>query len=466
MMNSKETIAQIVTAPGGAVGIIRVSGPLAHTIGRALTRIAQAPLVKQVVVCAAFDAQGAALDDGLYFEFAGPHSFTGEDVCEFQGHGGSQSLQQLLARCLALGARAAQPGEFSQRAFLNGKLDLAEAEAIAELIAAQSQAAHRVAYRQLKGELSRHLTQLRAPLVTLATHIAADLEFPDEHTHSFEAAAALSHLQQALSAVAQLLGSYQSGKLLKEGAAIALYGPPNAGKSSLLNALLGYERAIVSPLAGTTRDVVEERLLFHDIPIRLLDTAGIREQGADGIETQGMERALTAVRGADVVLCVLSSDSDARAFLELQASRKEGAPHSEEAAPLPDAAPTLYILNKSDLPQQDPTLVEEITRRGGVLVSARTGEGLPLLETRLKALLLGKAPAADLPLLTLSRHATLLTQAHEALLRARDTLQAQLPHDLLLVDITIAIRRLGEVLGENVSAEVLAQIFKRFCIGK
>jgi tRNA modification GTPase len=438
-----DTIVQVASASGGGVGLVRVSGPQAHAIGRALVARATPPRERELVYARAKSASGETLDAGLYVEFAAKRSFTGEASCEFQGHGSFFGMAQIVARCVELGARPGEAGEFTWRAFRNGKLDLAQAEAVAEAVAAKTDSAHRAAQRQLHGELSERVTAIRAPLIAAASAVAADIDFPDEDLAPLDSREVHAQLAAAGMALDALIAEYRRGRRVREGAEIAIVGPPNAGKSSVLNALVGYDRAIVSPLAGTTRDTVEATMVLGGVSVRIVDTAGLRASG-DVIELQGMSRAREAASHADVVLLVVSDDAAwADMAQEWTGDR------------------VLAVCNKTDRGEVAPALADWCAARDAMRVSARTGAGVAELR---EALSRRVGCGDEAPLVTVERHATLLSEALTAV-RAATAALAVGP-ELAAVEIGAAVRRLGDVLGEDLSAEAVAQIFKRFCIGK
>ena len=395
------------------------------------------------MVARALGANGEILDSGLYVEFAEDRSFTGEECCEFQGHGSAVGMSQIVGRCVALGARPGEAGEFTYRAFRRGKVDLAQAEAIAETVAAKTDSAHRAAQRQLRGELSQRVAAIRHPLILAASALAADIDFPDEDLAPLDTEAVHAQLAQAEVALGALIAEYRRGRRVREGAVVAIVGPPNAGKSSLLNALVGFERAIVSPLAGTTRDTVDETMVLGGVSVRAVDTAGLRASG-DVVELAGMARARAAAEAADVVLLLVSDDAAwAETANEWSGER------------------VLAVCNKADCGALSRELALWCEARGALRVSARTGEGLAALRSALAERVGG---GDDAPLVTVERHAALLTEAVVAV-RSAVAAMADGP-ELAAVEVGAAVRRLGEVLGENLSAEAVAQIFKRFCIGK
>ncbi|MCC6811638.1 MAG: tRNA uridine-5-carboxymethylaminomethyl(34) synthesis GTPase MnmE [Deltaproteobacteria bacterium] len=447
-LRTRDTIAQVATAVGpGGVGIVRVSGPRAHAVGRALVGLAAAPPERMMLLRAARDAEGEVIDRGLYVEFVGPRSFTGEDVAELQVHGGSVGSSRLLARCRELGARAAEPGEFTLRAFENGKIDLARAEAIALAVSAETEAAHRAAQQLLAGALSSRIAEIRAPLVDAATALNVEIEFPDEGLAGLDRGQVVARLSDAAAAVRVLLSGFRGGRLLNEGATVAIVGPPNAGKSRLLNALIGYERAIVSEIAGTTRDTVEERVVLGGVAVRFVDTAGLRAS-EDRIEQQGIARARAAAARADLVIVVLSADTDWKAFAAEALGER-----------------VLYAWNKCDLAEV-PGAFGDVFGVGEVFaVCAADGRGVLALQTAVSERLFGGV-GESLPLVTLQRHADLLVETEAALRAAEAALVSGASEEVALVDVGIALHRLGALVGENVGEEVYREIFRRFCIGK
>ncbi|MBB6052764.1 tRNA uridine-5-carboxymethylaminomethyl(34) synthesis GTPase MnmE [Armatimonas rosea] len=436
-----DTIAAIATATGAAgVGIVRLSGPNARTIAAQVVRRSlqdQPPrLLKRATV---YDPQsGESLDDGLLVHFIGPHSFTGEDVVEFQGHGGMLTLAQVLQAFLAAGARLARPGEFSERAFHNGKLDLAQAEALADLISARSVAAQRAARRQLDGSLSQEAHRIAAELQEALARLEATIDFPED-VGELVPETVEAPLGRAAQRLERLLAGAAYGRRLTEGLTVALTGAPNVGKSSLLNALAGAERAIVTELAGTTRDILAEELVLAGVPVRVLDTAGLRETD-DPVERIGVARARAAVATADVVIVVVDATRP-------------------EPLALPEQSFVIAV-NKSDLASPE---LERFAPHPAVAISARTGEGLDAL---VQAVIGTSVPASDAPLLTRARHEDALRRAAAQIHDARVTLALGLPAELIAVDTHGALAALGELTGQTTREEIIQGIFSRFCIGK
>mgnify|MGYP003295817872 CR=1 FL=1 len=437
-----DTIVAIATATGaGGVGIVRLSGPRALAIASAITGRA---LQVRVARHARFeDEGGATIDDGIALHFRGPASFTGEDVVELQAHGSPVVLQQLVARCVALGARQARAGEFSERAFLNGKLDLAQAEAIADLIAAGDVQAARAARRSLDGVFSQQVVALMAQLLAIRVHVEAAIDFADEPIETLGGAALRGQLEQAQASLATLRREAERGRKLRDGLHVVLAGPPNAGKSSLLNALAGGERAIVTDIAGTTRDLLRETIRIDGVELTLVDTAGLRDAG-DAIEAEGIRRAREELARADLALVVL----DAR---DPQAGR------AAVADALAGVAQVLWLHNKADLLQAPPVLAAD-----ALAISARTGAGLDDLHRRLLALS-GGGPAGAFS--ARARHVDALARAAGHLAQASAQL-AQERLELAAEDLAQAHAALGEIGGRVGADALLGHIFSAFCIGK
>ena len=442
-MPDTDTIVAIATAPGaGGVGIVRLSGAAARAIGE---RICGKPLRLRTAQYARFiDADGDTLDDGIALYFVGPASFTGEDVVELQAHGGPVLLCELVARCVALGARQAGPGEFSQRAFLNGKLDLAQAEAIADLIAAGDARAARAARRSLDGVFSQRVDALMAQLLAIRVHVEAAIDFADESLDTLGGAALRGRLQQARDALAQLRSDAERGRKLRDGLHVVLVGPPNAGKSSLLNALAGSERAIVTDIAGTTRDVLQETIRIDGVELTLVDTAGLR-QADDAIEAEGIRRARGELARADLALAVLDA-------------RDPEAGRAALAADLAGVPQRLWLHNKADLLATLPAFGDD-----ALAVSAHTGMGLAQLHQRLFELAGSGAGAGAFS--ARARHVRALAQAADGLAQAAGELSAE-RLELAAEALLCAHDALGEIGGRVDADGLLGHIFSAFCIGK
>jgi len=464
----QDPIVAIATAPGrGAVGIVRISG---HGIGPLIAKLAGRELQpRQAHLVALRDARGEVIDQALAIHFLAPHSYTGEEVLELQAHGGAVVLQLLLARCLEAGAqidaetgaarlphlRLAQPGEFTQRAFLNGKLDLAQAEAVADLIDAGTEAAARSATRALGGAFSRELASLAERIVALRVLVEATLDFPEEEIDFLERADARGRLGALIAQVAAVLARTRQGALLREGMTVVLAGQPNVGKSSLLNALAGAELAIVTPIAGTTRDKIERTIQIDGVPVHVIDTAGLREphEAPDAVERIGVARSWEAIERADAVILLhdltrvgepsyVAGDAAIAARLHLGDTRR-----------------VLHVFNKSDA-------APEGAMRDGLYLSALTGDGLPALR---HALLERAGWHGDPDGVYIARtrhvHALQRTAAHLGQAQALAA-RADAALDLLAEELRLAHRELGQITGAVSADALLGEIFGRFCIGK
>ncbi len=445
--SANDTIVAIASgAAAGGVGILRISGEQSGPIARSLGCPALQP--RHAHYARFRDAQGEVIDDGIALHFPGPGSFTGEDVVELQGHGSPVVLRQLLARCIELGARQARAGEFSERAFLNGKLDLAQAEAIADLIAAGDVRAARAARRSLDGVFSRRVEDVAEQLVRLRIHVEAAIDFADEPLDTLGGAQVRAGLQQVRALLEQLRLDAERGRKLRDGLHAVLIGPPNAGKSSLLNALAGSERAIVTDIAGTTRDTLRETIRIDGLELELVDTAGLRE-GGDAIEREGMRRAREEMQRADLAIVVL----DAR-------DPEAGKQAIGDAAT--QAARQLWVLNKCDLLPQWPQQLGEDT----LAISATSGQGLEHLHTCLREIAShGAGEGQQGEFSARLRHVQAITRAAEHL----ETADAQLHHDQLELaaeELRLAHDALGEITGRMTADDLLGRIFSSFCIGK
>ncbi|MBN7136104.1 tRNA uridine(34) 5-carboxymethylaminomethyl synthesis GTPase MnmE [Lysobacter enzymogenes] len=450
---ARDTIAAIATAPGaGGVGIVRLSGTRARAIAQAMAGRTLQPRYAHYVRFR--DADGETLDDGIALYFAAPASYTGEDVAELQAHGGPALLEELLARACALGARRARPGEFSERAFLEGRLDLAQAEAVADLIAAADARAARAARRALDGEFSRRVEALAGDLLAVRVHVEAAIDFADEPIDTLGGGALRERLRGAAESLDALLAAAERGRRLRDGLHAVIVGPPNAGKSSLLNALAGSERAIVTDIAGTTRDLLHETIRLDGVELTLVDTAGLRD-GGDAIEREGMRRARGELDRADLAIVVL----DARD------------PHGGLAAVADAIEPVpsrLFVYNKIDLLESDYDSPgpADVGGENRVFVSAHSGAGLDALHARLRALAQGESSDASEGAFTArARHVEALRRAREELIEAR----AQLDHemlDLAAESLRHAHDALGEITGRVRADDLLGHIFSSFCIGK
>ncbi len=449
MTSSADTIAAVATAPGrGGVGIIRVSGAEVPVIAERL--LGGLPQPRRAELHGFSDSQGQLIDEGLALFFPAPRSFTGEHVLELQGHGGPVVLDLLLARLLELGARQARPGEFSERAFLNDKLDLAQAEAIADLIDSGSEQAARAASRSLQGEFSRLVHALVDSLTELRMYVEAAIDFPEEEIDFL----ADREVQQGLNAVIEDLHAIRAqarqGYLLREGMTLVLAGQPNAGKSSLLNALAGRETAIVTPIPGTTRDVLREHIQIDGMPLHIIDTAGLRDS-SDPIEMEGIRRAWTQIEQADRVLLIVDDQA--------------GFAPDEDAllARLPPNLPRTLVYNKIDLSGR-PAGMQSEGASSRIAVSARSGEGMEDLRSHLKAVM-GYSDSAAGAFSVRRRHSEALQAAARNLDNAQTCLDSG-AGELLAEELRLAQQHLSEITGEFTSDDLLGEIFSAFCIGK
>ncbi|GAB3100861.1 tRNA uridine-5-carboxymethylaminomethyl(34) synthesis GTPase MnmE [Lysobacter terrae] len=450
-MSQRETIAAIATAPGaGGVGIVRLSGAHARAIAESISGVS---LIPRHAHYARFATRGGdVIDDGIALWFKAPASYTGEDVVELQAHGSPVVLEQLVQRCVELGARRARPGEFSERAFLNGKLDLAQAEAVADLIAAADANAARAARRALEGEFSRRVEAIAADVLAIRVHVEAAIDFADEPIDTLGGAQLRARFATTAHALDELLQAAERGRRLRDGLHAVIVGPPNAGKSSLLNALAGSDRAIVTDIAGTTRDLLQEVVRIDGVELTLVDTAGLRE-GGDAIEREGMRRARVELARADLALIVL----DAR---EAQAGRSAVA---DAIAAVPQR---LWIHNKADLLATAPTpAADDPASTDHLYVSAHTGTGLDLLHARLRTLAQGEAAVGEGTFTARARHVDALQLARAEFALAREQLEAE-ALDLAAESLRHAHDALGEITGHVRADDLLGHIFSSFCIGK
>ena len=448
-MTSTDTIAAVATPPGrGGVGIIRISGPACVAIGQAVA--GQLPQPRHARLTAFLDRGGEVIDEGILLYFPGPHSFTGEDVLELQAHGGPVVMDLLLQRCLELGARLAEPGEFSRRAFLNDKLDLVQAEAIADLIDAESVAAVRLARRTLQGDFSRRVHELVESLIQLRLYVESAIDFPEEEIDFLSDGKVSTDLQAIVDGLDSLTKNAHTGRLLRDGITLVIAGRPNAGKSSLLNALAGYESAIVTEIPGTTRDLLRERITLDGLPLHVIDTAGLRES-VDPVEIEGIRRARAEIERADRILWVFDDQSDP-AHLDL------------DRAKLPQAVPLTLVRNKIDLSGHSPEILE--TEEGTeVSIAAREGTGLKLLIDHLKACV-GYDSATEGEFIARRRHIDALQRAQDHLSEGSEMLAQRQAGELLAEDLRQAQKALSEITGEFSADDLLGRIFSTFCIGK
>ena len=473
--HSDDTIAAIATPPGvGGIGIVRLSGPLAFAIGLRIFRPAHplaeggSPPSHQLLYGHVVDpASDAVIDEALTAFMRAPRTYTREDVVEISAHGGPLILRRILELALAAGARTANPGEMTLRAFLNGRVDLAQAEAVMALINAETDAGHRLALRQLQGELSVEVASARRLAMEALVRIEASIDFPEEEVPPPDPAQLAALLGEAGERIERLLAGADRGRVLREGLRVALVGRPNVGKSSLLNALLRTERAIVTPIAGTTRDTVEERALIGGLAVQLVDTAGL-SQTDDPVERIGVERSQAAARAADMLLLTLDgSEPLTPADAAIAADLRE-LTQTDKTEGIGATRPAIILLNKADLPRQIDDAAAQALWPGASLVatSTITGEGLSALEERIAALALGGTAQAGDTLVSSARHRDALRRGLEHTQAARATLSDGLPLDFVAIDLRAALDALGEITGETATADLLDRIFAEFCIGK
>ncbi|MCB1788977.1 MAG: tRNA uridine-5-carboxymethylaminomethyl(34) synthesis GTPase MnmE [Gammaproteobacteria bacterium] len=444
-----DTIAAIATPPGrGGVGIVRLSGPAVPAIAEGL--LGALPAARYAKYAHFADADGSSIDQGIALYFRGPASFTGEDVLELHGHGGPVVMDMLLGRVLQLGARLAEPGEFSRRAFLNGKLDLAQAEAVADLIDSQTRAAARSAMRSLDGQFSTRVHVLVDGMIALRMYVEAAIDFPEEEIDFLADASLVQRLDALVADTADLLRHARTGRLLRDGMTLVIAGLPNAGKSSLMNALTGEESAIVTHIPGTTRDVLREQIDIDGLPVTLIDTAGLRESD-DEVEREGVRRARAQIARADHALWVFDGISDA-----------DG--HGLATADLPASLSVTRVRNKADISGKP----VGITEGNGVIeihLSAKTGEGVDLLREHLKHLMAYQGTDEG-DFSARRRHLDAIEQARDALQRGEHALRHAQAGELLAEELRIAQQSLSTITGEFSADDLLGEIFASFCIGK
>ncbi len=443
-MNSQDTIAALATPTGrGGIGVIRISGPLVPEIAHAL--LGQLPQPRYATLSDFVDSEGQLLDQGIALYFPAPHSFTGEDVLEIQGHGGAIVMDLLLKALLKLGARLARPGEFSERAFLNDKIDLAQAEAIADLIDSASAQAARCAIRSLQGEFSAKINALVDQLTWLRTYIEAGIDFVDEEIDLLADGQVIEKLNNLMNDLDKTLAQAQQGYLLKEGMRIVLVGEPNVGKSSLLNHLAGRETAIVTPIPGTTRDVVRDQIQLDGMPLHITDTAGLRETD-DPVEQEGIRRTKLAIKEADLVILLLDD------------RHHEDQENANLLAEWPQSP--LIIRNKIDLSHHRAGMSAD----GVLYLSAKTGEGIGLLKAYLKDKM-GLHSSTEGSFIARRRHLDSLQRARNAFITALNHAQTD-QSELLAEELRQAQNALGEITGQLTTDDLLGQIFSTFCVGK
>lgn len=448
MTRSTDTIAAIATASGnGGVGIIRISGSKARQIAVELTRLELKP--RYAHFCPFLEHNGSLLDSGLCLFFPAPASYTGENVVELQGHGGMVVLDMLLRRVLSLGARLAHPGEFTERAFLNNKLDLAQAEAVADLIESSTEQSVRSAQKSMQGMFSEQVNALVDELTELRMFVEAAIDFVDEEIDFLGDGVVEEKICDLSARIAKIQNTAQQGRLLRDGMTVVLAGKPNAGKSSLLNALAGHEAAIVTDIAGTTRDVLKERIQIDGMPLHIIDTAGLRDSD-NAIEQEGIRRAHLEMQRADCILLLV----DAR----------EGQADPELLKQLPQNSKLTTVFNKIDLVGKQPQLLETETGNE-IYLSIKPKNGLELLTQHLKQLM-GYSAATENVFIARRRHIEALSQAQESVQNALTQLQSSLAGELVAEDLRLAQNSLAEITGKFTPDDLLGKIFSSFCIGK
>lgn len=448
-MIKQNTIAAIATAHGrGGVGIIRISGNEVQNIAKAI--LGQLPSPRIATLLPFLDAQQQPIDDGIAIFFPNPHSFTGEDVLELQGHGGPVVLDMLLKRCLSLGAKIAQPGEFSERAFLNDKMDLAQAEAVADLIDSSSEQAARSAVRSLQGEFSKKINTLLESLIQCRMYIEAALDFPEEEIDFLADSIVTDKINHIKQQIITLRASAKQGSLLRDGMQLVIAGRPNAGKSSLLNALSGQDSAIVTDIAGTTRDILRESINLDGMPLHIIDTAGLRDSN-DPVEKIGIERAWQQIKQADLIILLID------ASVGYQTIEKN------IAKELPDNVPVLKIINKVDL--VSPDQVNELKQDDNITISAKHKQGIDQLRSALKQRM-GYEGGAESNFIARRRHLNALQETQEAIERGSIQLEQFNAGELLAEELRLAQQSLGSITGAFTADDLLGEIFSSFCIGK
>lgn len=446
MLPKSDSIVAIATAPGrGGIGVVRISGINIGNVAAGVIGVLPDP--RKATLTQFYDEAGEVIDQGIAIYFPAPHSYTGEDVLELQGHGGPAILQLLLQRCLNMGTRLALPGEFTQRAYLNNKLDLAQAESVADLIDSSTAQAAKSAMRSLLGDFSRIIHELLAQLIELRMLVEAMLDFPEEELEQLDMSRRESKLNIIQSKLVNTLVLAQQGSLLREGAHVALIGQPNVGKSSLLNCLSGEDIALVSDIPGTTRDVIRQSIQMNGIPLHIIDTAGLRDS-VDIVERMGIERTRSTIAKVDVILFMLDAelgftDEDKKILLEL-----------------PEATPHLFIINKIDINNTDIKFVA-LNQKECVFLSAKTGEGILQLKEKLLSLIGWHQEAGVF--MARERHVRALKQA---LAHTNNAAKELVRAEFFAEELRLAQQSLNSITGEFTSDDLLGEIFSRFCIGK
>ena len=449
-IDRNDTICAIATPPGiGGVGVIRVSGPDVPQIAQQITNKSLKPRLATHTLL--LSETGQTIDDGIVIYFPNPSSFTGEDVLEIQRHGSPVVMDMLIDRLNHLGARLARPGEFSERAFLNGKIDLTQAEAIADLIESSTQQSARAALRSLSGEFSQQVHDLVEQLIYIRTYIESAIDFPEEEIDFLAESDMAQRIDKLKKDLLLLLNRAKQGRLLRDGMNIVLAGSPNVGKSSLLNKLAGYDAAIVTDIAGTTRDTLKEHISIDGMPVHIIDTAGIRET-EDVVEQEGMKRTWSAIEKADRILLIIDSDQNLHQAVE------------DIHKKLPENLPVTIVRNKIDK-ENRPSQVITTEDATEVFLSAKTGDGIELLCEHLKETM-GYHETEDGDFIARRRHLNSLNNALLSIEQAQQQFEMDMAGELAAEDLRIAQKNLNQITGEFTSDDLLGEIFSSFCIGK
>lgn len=445
--NSSDTIAAIATASGaGGIGVVRVSGPLSQAI--AISVLGHCPKPRYAAYLDFLQADGDLIDRGIAIFYPNPHSYTGEDVLELQAHGGTALMQILLARCIALGARQAEPGEFTRRAYLNDKMDLAQAEAVADVINAATIEAAKSAVRSLSGEFSQRINALLLKLIDLRMYVEACLDFPEEEIDFITQGRVADKLEAIIEEMRSVFAKAKQGSLLREGINVVLVGQPNVGKSSLMNQLAGEEVAIVTSIAGTTRDTIKNAIQINGVPLHVIDTAGLRETD-DEVEKFGIARTWRAAETAHIALLLVDAAHGITETEKLILAR------------LPQEIPKIWVHNKIDV-TQEPALIAEQNQATHIYISAKTGTGVNLLKNHLLKLA-GYQNNAEGVFMARARHLSALTEVHEHLGLAVSQIESA---ELVAEELRLAQEALSSITGEFTPDDLLGEIFSKFCIGK
>jgi tRNA modification GTPase len=451
MTEFEDTIVAISTPPGrGGIGIVRLSGPHARPIAEPLLKLRHPLAPAQARFAEILDSTGETLDEAIVTWFEKPHSYTSEDIVEIAAHGSPVLLDHLLRQCMATGARLAEPGEFTQRAFLSGRLDLTQAEAVSDLIEATTLHQARLAAQQLGGALSRQITPIKQQLIALIAALEAGIDFAEDDIDLLPDSEITSQIIEIQGPLAALEKTFTYGRIVRDGFTLAIVGRPNAGKSSLFNCLVQRDRAIVTATPGTTRDLITERVSLDGVPVELIDTAGLRHS-TDEAESLGIAKSREAMADADVVLLILDATAP---------------PHEEDEAAIASLAsrPFLIVINKQDLAPATPPV--QRYPNPALKTSALTGAGIPELRRAILALFTSEIPNSETALLTNLRQQQAVSTALSALHRAQQAVTATIPHEMVLLDLYEALHSLDALTGATTSDDILSLIFSSFCIGK